>query len=68
VNVEDDGRGFNPREPGKNQQDQSGFGLKGIAERVKILRGEFSMHSSPGSGTKLTIEIPVGDTNTGSDK
>jgi ligand-binding sensor domain-containing protein/signal transduction histidine kinase len=57
LTVADNGQGFDLQQtsdPGKN-----GFGLHGIAERVRLLRGAWEIHSAPGQGTK--IEITVGD-------
>ena len=36
-----------------------GFGLSGIAERVRILNGKFDIRSSAGRGTNIFIKIPV---------
>ena len=58
VTIEDDGIGFRPEEvsePGAAR----GIGLVGIRERVAQLRGELRLESSPGKGTRLTVEIPV---------
>lgn len=35
------------------------FGLVGIEERVKILGGTFSIHSSPGAGMTIFVSVPV---------
>jgi signal transduction histidine kinase len=59
VTVEDDGVGFRAGEvsvPGASR----GIGLVGIRERVAQLRGELRLESSPGKGTRVTVEIPVG--------
>jgi signal transduction histidine kinase len=54
VTVTDDGQGFRVRADG------GGFGLSGIAERVRILGGRLSVLSEPGQGTCLTIIAPAG--------
>ena len=36
-----------------------GFGLLGIKERVKSLAGELTIHSQPGTGMRVTAQIPV---------
>jgi len=51
--VEDDGRGG--AAPGR------GSGLRGLADRVEALGGRLRVESPPGSGTKLTAEIPLRD-------
>jgi signal transduction histidine kinase len=35
-----------------------GSGLQGLADRAAALGGSLSVHSPPGSGTRLTIELP----------
>jgi signal transduction histidine kinase len=50
--IEDDGRGFG--EAGEN-----GLGLLGMRERVALIGGRVAVESSPGSGTTLSIEVPV---------
>ena len=42
---------------GNNSMDQ-GFGLIGIKERVRLLKGEIEIKTSPGEGFMLKIKIP----------
>jgi signal transduction histidine kinase len=51
---EDNGRGFDP------EATQAGLGLLGMKERVRILEGRIEIHSRPGEGTRITVEIPGG--------
>ena len=51
LSIQDDGKGFNVRQT-------KGLGLLGIEERVTRLGGVCSVHSAPGSGTILAIELP----------
>ncbi len=51
----DDGKGFD-FEAAKNSS-ESGLGLNGIAERVKILKGEYKIESETAKGTKITVKI-----------
>jgi len=37
----------------------SGFGLRGMQERIKSLGGELSIHSQPGQGMTITAKIPL---------
>jgi signal transduction histidine kinase len=37
-----------------------GSGLRGLADRVEALGGTLRLDSPPGSGTRLTAEIPLG--------
>lgn len=55
INITDNGRGF----PAENNSfmNHKGLGLKGINERVKILKGTFDINSRLGKGTKLKIKI-----------
>ncbi len=36
------------------------WGLLGIQERVGLVGGQFEIHSTPGQGTVLVVEIPIG--------
>ena len=56
--MEDDGKGFNVEEYNR-QRDDTKLGLRGIKERVDILKGNFSIESAPDKGTKLTIVLPT---------
>lgn len=52
--VTDDGVGFNV-----NEKEKSGIGLMNIAGRVESVRGISHFESAPGSGTTVTIRIPL---------
>ncbi len=56
--VRDDGSGFAPDSANYDSQ-LGGFGLTGISERAQLLGGKASVHSTPGQGTAVTIEIDV---------
>jgi signal transduction histidine kinase len=51
LSIQDDGRGFDVRQ-------SKGLGLVGMEERVARLGGKFEIHSTPGSGTIVAIELP----------
>ncbi len=58
VTIEDDGRGFDPgKEPAAGTR--RGLGLLGIEERVSGFNGSMNIETSPGAGTRLTIELPA---------
>ena len=57
VTVEDNGRGFRPW--ATSAPDARGLGLVGMRERVTRLGGHLHVDSAPGSGTRLTIELPL---------
>ena len=53
--VRDDGRGFDPDlAPGLSE---GHFGLQGIRERVKKLKGELAVESAPGGPIRITVRI-----------
>jgi signal transduction histidine kinase/tetratricopeptide (TPR) repeat protein len=57
VSVRDDGRGF---QLGSQQSRAAfGMGLQGMQERVQILKGKMSINSSPGTGTRIEVVLPV---------
>ena len=57
--IEDDGRGFDCAALTADVQHRHGFGLHGLAERVRILNGRLHYDSPPGHGTRVTVEVPV---------
>ena len=61
LNVQDDGMGFDPARlrPHSREQDDSGFGLTGMRERVEQLRGALMVESTPGEGCTLMAAVPV---------
>ncbi|SNV20550.1 Sensor protein degS [Dermatophilus congolensis] len=56
LDVVDDGRGFDPADPPRSA---GGFGLCGIASRVRELHGTSDVESSPDGGTAVVVRIPV---------
>lgn len=57
LSIRDNGRGFDPAKQSAQRHDL-GYGLSGIAERVRILKGTLAIDSKPGEGTSLTVEVP----------
>jgi signal transduction histidine kinase len=55
--VQDDGFGFNPEELGRAELPR--FGLSTMRERGQSIGGTVQLDSSPGQGTRLTVEIPA---------
>ncbi len=51
----DNGKGFNPAAAAKSRQ--SGMGLSGLAERVRLLGGHHTIESAPGTGATITVTI-----------
>ncbi|MDQ2853490.1 MAG: sensor histidine kinase [Chloroflexota bacterium] len=54
VVVADEGRGFDP-----GAAVDPGIGLAGMYERAELLGGRLSIQSAPGSGTRVTLDLPV---------
>jgi signal transduction histidine kinase len=65
VEIEDDGRGFDPAEVAR-QTGRPHFGLLGIRERVELLGGKLVVDSAPGRGTRLHVEVPLPEEARGS--
>jgi signal transduction histidine kinase len=51
--ISDDGVGFDP------EQQYAGMGLDSMRERVESLKGDFSIESEPGRGTKVCVSLPI---------
>ncbi|MCC5647353.1 sensor histidine kinase [Nostoc sp. CHAB 5824] len=51
--IQDNGRGFDLG------QNTTGFGLHSMRDRTLALGGEFNINSAPGSGCKITVNIPL---------
>lgn len=59
--VRDNGIGFDTANiPGI---EKGHFGLCGIRERIDAIEGTVSFDSTPGNGTKVTVEIPLSEDN-----
>lgn len=56
--VDDDGCGFDVKRAGRRDWPQ--FGLQTMRERAEAIGGRFSVKSSAGHGTHVTIRVPVG--------
>ena len=57
LQIEDDGRGFEPISTITNQK--GGFGLTNMRRRAQIEGGTLDVISNRGEGTKITLVIPV---------
>lgn len=62
LRVEDDGRGFDVSQITAQALQLNHLGLLGIQERAGLLRGEVSLESAPGKGTRLEVHIPLSGT------
>lgn len=53
IRIDDNGAGFDMGAT------SSGIGIAGMRERVAAFDGEFSLESTPGAGTHITIHLPL---------
>jgi|GEM_PF-2411925 len=63
VTIEDDGQGFDPEQEQEERELKRGIGLLGMQERINLVHGTFHLDSTPGEGTRISIQIPRGDLN-----
>ena len=55
LNIKDNGRGFDAG----NESLRVGHGLANMQSRAESLHGTFSIHSLPGNGTDVTLDLPL---------
>jgi signal transduction histidine kinase/ABC-type uncharacterized transport system substrate-binding protein len=55
LSVCDDGAGFDAKETGN----KVGLGIRGMRERVRLVGGQFEIHSEPGNGTRIEACVPL---------
>lgn len=58
VTVKDNGQGFDVSNAESAQDDNSGFGLSMMRERVYLMSGTMQIDSKIGEGTSVTVSIP----------
>jgi signal transduction histidine kinase len=58
MQVEDQGKGF---EPEAAMAAYASTGLTGMRERATLLGGQLTVESAPGTGTRVTAELPLGE-------
>jgi signal transduction histidine kinase len=59
--VIDDGAGMDVDIAKQAALDGKGFGLAGIRERVQLVGGDLEIESVPGTGTRLSIRVPLSE-------
>jgi two-component system sensor histidine kinase DegS len=59
LKIIDDGIGFNVNEKVNSLDDKNGFGLYSIRERVDLLNGNLNIESEKGTGTRISVSIPL---------
>jgi signal transduction histidine kinase len=63
LRVSDDGVGFDP----DAHENSSGLGMVSMGERIRLLRGTFSVTSKPSLGTQIEARIPVSSIDVGAE-
>jgi signal transduction histidine kinase len=56
VTVQDDGVGFDPEQ---TPEQRGSYGLRGMEERAAHLGGNLVIHSAPGDGTTITLDMEI---------
>jgi PAS domain S-box-containing protein len=56
LRIRDNGTGFNPDAGGRWRR---GIGIVSMKERVRLVEGEFSIHSQVGQGTEVKVFVPL---------
>ncbi len=51
LSIEDNGRGFSP------QEIQSGYGMRSIRDRARLIGGQIEIDSTPGKGAKIMLTL-----------
>ena len=60
ISIEDDGKGFDVENLDvASRNDNSGFGLSMMKERVYLLSGEIEITSKVNVGTKIQVKVPI---------
>lgn len=59
VDFKDDGSGFDIQNTGADSMEYQGFGLFDIREKMNHLGGELKIDSAAGSGTHVTMTLPL---------
>jgi PAS domain S-box-containing protein len=57
VMIEDDGQGFDATQT--SDRDEAGFGLRIMRERAEEVGGSLQIHSTPGQGTQVIVQLPL---------
>ena len=59
LEVVDDGIGFEPDLLSPTSSVHGGLGLHSMTERASQMGGEIQVHSEPGKGTRICVEVPL---------
>jgi PAS domain S-box-containing protein len=61
VCVADEGAGFTPQDGILKHANNGGFGLYNVRQRIEYLGGSCSIESVPGTGTQVTLTLPLSE-------
>jgi signal transduction histidine kinase len=59
IEIEDDGEGFDAAAMTPRPGSARGLGLLGMRERIELFGGAVTFDSTPGSGTRVVISVPL---------
>jgi signal transduction histidine kinase len=59
LQVEDNGRGFDPEQALQRNNRNAGWGLLGMRERTNLIGGQLMIDASPGQGARIRVTVPV---------
>jgi PAS domain S-box-containing protein len=59
LTVRDDGQGFDVKAARQAALKGKSLGLLGMEERVRLAGGSYTISSTPGQGTEVSVELPV---------
>lgn len=57
--IRDDGVGFNRDDTGLNKVQATGYGLGNMHKRAVRVKGNMTLHSTPGAGTTIEVNLPL---------
>jgi signal transduction histidine kinase len=57
--IEDDGDGFDFKAVMESYDQNTSYGLLGLQERAELVNGRTTITSKPGSGTKVSLSVPL---------
>ncbi len=59
LTIQDDGVGFDVQKKKDSGSGSSGLGLKSMSNRAKMIGGDLNIRSEPGTGTTVTVNVPL---------
>jgi signal transduction histidine kinase len=59
LKIQDDGKGFDPKNQKAGKKMRHGLGLTNMRERALSLDGAYEIKSAPGNGTSIIVRVPL---------